>query len=222
MIKIIAIAAACCALQVPAADAYVGWHVTGTVSSVSSSKSYVSVGDNLDFYMGMEISHDLAYALPNQGWFVPEAGAGSLSVGSTYAHLVPGSGSFEIGNYPTGDYVRGMISYNVWGSRLIEAKKDYSEAIYINANGPSTVLSSDRLNGETISSDLFPDFSISHMVYHDGQNFQIGYSNLKWSFSPPVGSVPEPSTWMMMMLGFGVVGGAMRRRHSVTAKVRIA
>ena len=25
--------------------------------------------------------------------------------------------------------------------------------------------------------------------------------------------VPEPATWAMMMLGFGIVGGALRRRH---------
>lgn len=29
------------------------------------------------------------------------------------------------------------------------------------------------------------------------------------------GAVPEPATWMMMMLGFGLIGGAMRRRQKV-------
>jgi hypothetical protein len=28
------------------------------------------------------------------------------------------------------------------------------------------------------------------------------------------GAVPEPATWAMMLLGFGLVGGAMRRRKS--------
>lgn len=36
------------------------------------------------------------------------------------------------------------------------------------------------------------------------------------------GAVPEPATWAMMILGFGAVGGAMRRRQSVAAKVRLA
>ncbi len=126
-----------------------------------------------------------------------------------------------MGNYASGDYIRANVGYAVWGSRLIEAK-DYSESFYLRATAPSAALSSDRLDGEIIKSDAFPDFTISHYVYHDKQSFEIKYSNVKWSFSPPVGSVPEPSTWMMMMLGFGVVGGAMRRRHSVTAKVRVA
>jgi hypothetical protein len=29
---------------------------------------------------------------------------------------------------------------------------------------------------------------------------------------PPIGAVPEPATWAMMIFGFGLVGGAMRRR----------
>lgn len=34
--------------------------------------------------------------------------------------------------------------------------------------------------------------------------------------------VPEPATWALMILGFGAVGGAMRRCQSVAAKVRFA
>jgi hypothetical protein len=29
------------------------------------------------------------------------------------------------------------------------------------------------------------------------------------------GAVPEPATWAMMIMGFGLVGGAMRRRQNV-------
>lgn len=36
------------------------------------------------------------------------------------------------------------------------------------------------------------------------------------------GGVPEPATWAFMILGFGAVGGAMRRRQSVAATVRFA
>jgi hypothetical protein len=34
--------------------------------------------------------------------------------------------------------------------------------------------------------------------------------------------VPEPATWALMILGFGAVGGTMRRRRSATAKLRLA
>ncbi|MDC7812142.1 PEPxxWA-CTERM sorting domain-containing protein [Sphingomonas koreensis] len=32
------------------------------------------------------------------------------------------------------------------------------------------------------------------------------------AYQPPVGGVPEPSTWAMMIFGFGAIGGIMRRR----------
>lgn len=35
-------------------------------------------------------------------------------------------------------------------------------------------------------------------------------------------AVPEPSTWAMMIGGFGLVGGAMRRRRKVSTKVSYA
>ncbi len=38
---------------------------------------------------------------------------------------------------------------------------------------------------------------------------------------PPVGAVPEPATWAMMIAGFGLCGGALRRRR-VRASFRYA
>ena len=35
-------------------------------------------------------------------------------------------------------------------------------------------------------------------------------------------AVPEPATWAMMMLGFGALGGMMRRRQKATARIRYA
>jgi hypothetical protein len=35
----------------------------------------------------------------------------------------------------------------------------------------------------------------------------------------PNGGVPEPSTWFMMIAGFGLVGGAMRRRQTALPKI---
>lgn len=36
-------------------------------------------------------------------------------------------------------------------------------------------------------------------------------------FAPPVGGVPEPSTWAIMILGFGAAGAAIRRRRTAAA-----
>nr|WP_084192404.1 PEPxxWA-CTERM sorting domain-containing protein [Parasphingorhabdus marina] len=35
-------------------------------------------------------------------------------------------------------------------------------------------------------------------------------------------AVPEPATWAMMIGGFGLVGGAMRRRKKLTAQPALA
>ncbi len=45
-------------------------------------------------------------------------------------------------------------------------------------------------------------------------NFRLNVSTLA--------GVPEPATWALMILGFGAVGSAMRRRQSAAAKVRFA
>jgi hypothetical protein len=39
--------------------------------------------------------------------------------------------------------------------------------------------------------------------------------NLTLARRPAVGAVPESSTWLMMIAGFGIIGGAMRRRTTV-------
>lgn len=43
----------------------------------------------------------------------------------------------------------------------------------------------------------------------------IGYG----TYTPVVGGVPEPSTWAMLLLGFFVVGGAMRQRRAAANRV---
>ncbi|MBS0482043.1 MAG: DUF4114 domain-containing protein [Proteobacteria bacterium] len=38
----------------------------------------------------------------------------------------------------------------------------------------------------------------------------------------PAPAVPEPATWLMMIVGFGALGGAMRRRTSMSARIAFA
>jgi hypothetical protein len=42
---------------------------------------------------------------------------------------------------------------------------------------------------------------------------QTGYDNITFGSKDP-GGVPEPAAWAMMLAGFGLVGGAMRRRSA--------
>lgn len=40
--------------------------------------------------------------------------------------------------------------------------------------------------------------------------------------TPVVPAVPEPATWALMIVGFGAVGGALRRARKVSTRVRFA
>jgi hypothetical protein len=58
-----------------------------------------------------------------------------------------------------------------------------------------------------------PTFSLGTFFLDDG--FRGRYS-----LSVTNGAVPEPSTWVMMLLGFGAVGASMRRRRQTTLRKR--
>lgn len=45
----------------------------------------------------------------------------------------------------------------------------------------------------------------------------VGSLQFRGDAALPAGAVPEPATWAMMISGFGLVGGAMRRRSCATA-----
>jgi hypothetical protein len=49
---------------------------------------------------------------------------------------------------------------------------------------------------------------------------RLGYSNAIGAFSVP--AVPEPGTWAMMLLGFGGMGVALRRRRKLTTIAQLA
>ena len=55
----------------------------------------------------------------------------------------------------------------------------------------------------------------------DNQSFfNVGLDNI--SLDSPTGSVPEPSTWAMMLLGFGAIGVSMRRRRRTHSSLQAA
>lgn len=70
-------------------------------------------------------------------------------------------------------------------------------------------------------------FGIDYGDFKDGLNSSWGELN---GFVPvsihtafiQAAMVPEPATWALMILGFGAVGGAMRRKQATKATVRLA
>jgi len=54
-----------------------------------------------------------------------------------------------------------------------------------------------------------------------GADFQ-NTSGITFTLTAVTGGVPEPATWAMMLIGFGAVGGVLRRRPSVATRIRFA
>ncbi len=91
----------------------------------------------------------------------------------------------------------------------------------LNANASTTMVGGDAL----------PD---SYFVWknagdpHDGT--QWGYTNRSLTFGNALfsasfsgaGAVPEPTTWALMIIGFGAMSAALRRQRHVSAKIRFA
>lgn len=53
-------------------------------------------------------------------------------------------------------------------------------------------------------------------------NFRIAASDISGDIPTPGGAIPEPSTWFMMIAGFGLIGGALRRNSASRASNRSA
>lgn len=59
--------------------------------------------------------------------------------------------------------------------------------------------------------------SFTAIAFSDGQIIGTGTSS-----AIPVGAIPEPATWAMMIMGFGLIGGALRQRKAATVRCAIA
>ncbi|MEG8040834.1 PEPxxWA-CTERM sorting domain-containing protein [Sphingomonas sp. LR60] len=57
--------------------------------------------------------------------------------------------------------------------------------------------------------------NLSNASFAPDSSLQVKFDR---TVTPPAGPVPEPATWAMMILGFGLVGAAMRKRASGTTQ----
>lgn len=94
-----------------------------------------------------------------------------------------------------------------------------------------------RVNGKTFPSSISgftssSPFSIAFNPLQGNNTFEIGLRNAPLSgggfnpaavrFSGTVTAVPEPGTWLLMILGLGAVGFAMRRRQAASVRLQFA
>jgi len=58
-------------------------------------------------------------------------------------------------------------------------------------------------------------------IQYGPDSLNVGIDNIDFSVSA-IAAVPEPTTWAMLILGFGVIGGAMRSARRQPVRVRYA
>jgi hypothetical protein len=95
-----------------------------------------------------------------------------------------------------------------------------SVSVYDGLDGTGTLLAMLSLpttpNPYTVWVPLGVTFSgTAQSVIFSGSADYIGFDNITLgSDTPGSGAVPEPATWIMMILGFGAIGWSMRHRRS--------
>jgi len=196
---------------------FTGWSTN--VQSGSSGNLYVHAND------GTSVPSSLPTAVnPIGGNFfavTDQSGPGSYSL--TQAFTLSSSGTVNISfdlfanNYAGNTYANGRdftVSPNE--NEVVDILKAGADAFTNDPNdivavlfGPGTAASS----WGTVNASL--NLAAGNYVFRfaetDNQsNFTAGLDNV----SVIGGAVPEPASWAMMLGGFGLVGGAMRRRRT--------
>ena len=138
---------------------------------------------------------------------------------------VAGDGSPEVSGYPIIDFTTtgGVARFEVWDSNtgiwsdLATGVTAGTYTLNIDLGGG---LFTYDVDGHVSSYDANGSTGIGSVIlqgYNSGNSYDIHWDNL--NASATTGAVPEPASWAMMLGGFGLVGGAMRRR---SAKLRFA
>ena len=151
----------------------------------------------------------LAYAVGD-----PNAGAAARVVGSAYTNNFAGAVTttlynidsnldiLAIQNPPNAGVLNTVGSLGFNTSDLVGFDISGSQTAYALLTGPASPFSQlYTINLSTGAATLIGTVG--------GQTALVGLAALVG------GAVPEPGTWMMMLLGFGLIGVAMRRRRSL-------
>ena len=208
----------------------------GGVTSISSSIGF----DNQGTVNVLSGTIALPTNFANDGTL---GGTGNFSLSGTLTNagtIAPGATGTTGSLMLTGDYLQlatGTLSTQLASASMFDVFNISSDATLGGTLALSCIFSCNISTGDSFViltagdslSGIFDNFTTSgflngfdYDVVYDYANRQVRLDILNAGATPPIGAVPEPATWAMMILGFGLIGGVMRRRRSPTAKLRIS
>lgn len=104
---------------------------------------------------------------------------------------------------------------------------DFDAGCYVNRTSCRTINYSVRSGATTVASGTgvltqYPGHaniilntgwtSTGYTLRWGPDSYDVGLDNIRFEWRPITGAVPEPAIWAMMIIGFGLVGNAARRR----------
>lgn len=187
-----------------------------TGSQFTSDAFVAGAGDNLTFYFNYVTSDGSGYA--DYAW------AELVSGGSHVAWLFTGrtqeSGDTSPGfGLPANDAtLTPATTAIVPGAPVWSPLGDSSDTCFDTGCGyTGWIQSSYGIGGAGVYQVVYGVTNWSDSAFQSG----LAFDGLALNDVPIGGAIPEPSTWAMLILGFGAAGAAMRRRQR-TARVRFA
>lgn len=121
----------------------------------------------------------------------------------------------------------GLLNFNPTGVNVTAGQNyvAFLSTYYTTGTGSASVLSCNPFGGGACAlSNANPSLgrAITGRALGDKLNelsfTQVVNGSQDLTFSATIAAVPEPASWLMMISGFGILGGAMRRRTGVSVR----
>ena len=178
----------------------------GTVTDLAVASIFKNSGAGTFSGSGTSYSYDLGTLAANSGSFATDFGVANLISLSSFSEMLGGSfvqtagaGYIFAGNTFSGvqggsSNIGNLLTFDTTGL----SAGTYGKTFTFNGYSAYPGLNNQNLAPITVT--------ITAQVTGGGG-------------TPPTGAVPEPATWTMMILGFGLIGGSMRRKATRRAAV---
>lgn len=226
--KLIVASAFTCAVTIAspaAAQAVVG------ATSVSSPSGSYGGGFELGNIINQSgLSSGYTSGLTNYATFVASTTISSSPDGGisgfTNANVLPQILTFSFGSTMTLDALAFFAVNNIGSVTQFELYAD-SDGDF--SNGTGGLLGTFNPLGSVYSAQSFTFAPVATSFLQlralntvGGPGLIPGIGELAFRSAAPTGAVPEPSSWALMLIGFGAVGFAMRRRRADATRAAVA